>query len=885
MKLLLTCERVDDNLVIQNAFYKVSLSYNHGGSIRGFEFNGVDLGVTREGCEYWEPDNPNHYEQEFSPTTEIEVIDKNDEFVMLKVTARLVSPQLKTDGGSCAVRWLFRDNSPIIYTDYQVFPSYPYGKADRYVCFAVNAHNRYSMMMDEIVLGEIGAGDSSADGWWRKTGVKAKWGTVENNQVGLLFMGSPRLTSLTIFKSDSMMELKMDESFNSQLGERPTHSFYFPYEAKSTAPLDETLFREAHLKAVLVNQCKEMGKEDLSADWFNRTLKDHNRGIWLLNNKNRCLRKGDKVLDIGGGIGAWGAYLNYVIGLDLDYVNADVVPIRVETSKKIFAELGIKGRFIVSDWKNIHTEKQDVVLCFGALHYFDKDIFKIANRSLKKNGVFVFEVAEKSPTCPEDYQYALTMSEVELELKNAGFESLKIEYCAEYSSFNDIVVISRKKRNSFYTKDYREHIALRELANGIIKGEASVLSKVTKLSVYCKDTIDFPSKMPEGREWYEATGYESLTKWKIGNCLNYANSLISLANSIDIDGRTIWIMGDCDDHDEPQGHVLCELLINGKWVLFDAMFGVPLLGGDDPQLSSAYECWKNPDLYIDSIDPKHYGHSREFWHQIWSDFSIHPGKTIKEVGENAFVKQWYSLGVNEEERRWYVEFRGRILSATDEELPLLYEELYREYLYKIKGHHPHEELIPISQEGGALTIIDIPNTYRLVRFLIKQIREDGKVLELGCGATGFPFILVTDGYDVTATDMRKKIIENQQKFIKLLPEDIQSQIRFDCTLAEDLPYQDGAFDIIVGVDFIEHIRNLGRLLEECCRVLKPSGKMYFATPLLGINASPEHLYNFTRENLETTFKSYGLSIKIYLERYYWGNMKPNALIVEVAKRV
>lgn len=230
---------------------------------------------------------------------------------------------------------------------------------------------------------------------------------------------------------------------------------------------------------------------------------------------------------------------------------------------------------------------------------------------------------------------------------------------------------------------------------------------------------------------------------------------------------------------------------------------------------------------------------------------------------------------------WYTTFREKMKTATDEELPRLYETLYREYLCPIMGHPPHERAIPISLIQNKIRITDIANDYRLVRFLMRQFIGNGKILELGCGPASFPFILVTDGYDVTAVDMRESVIENQRNYIELLPEEFKDKIRFDCSLAENLSYPDDYFDVIVGVDFLEHVRDLDRLLIECNRVLRISGRMFFATPTNGIGWSPEHLHDFTKENLGTLFNNHKFRTRFYMERYYWLNLIPNVLVVEV----
>ena len=103
--------------------------------------------------------------------------------------------------------------------------------------------------------------------------------------------------------------------------------------------------------------------------------------------------------------------------------------------------------------------------------------------------------------------------------------------------------------------------------------------------------------------------------------------------------------------------------------------------------------------------------------------------------------------------------------------------------------------------------------------------------------------------------------------------------------SENLPYQDASFDIVVGVDFLEHVRDLNRLIEECLRVLRMRGKMYFSAPIMGLSASPEHLHNFTEENFKNVFEAHDLKVDVYFERCHWGVIKPDMIIVEATRDV
>ena len=49
-------------------------------------------------------------------------------------------------------------------------------------------------------------------------------------------------------------------------------------------------------------------------------------------------------------------------------------------------------------------------------------------------------------------------------------------------------------------------------------------------------------------------------------------------------------------------------------------------------------------------------------------------------------------------------------------------------------------------------------------------------------------------------------------------------------LAEPLPFPDGHFDFVFGVEGIEHLQNPWLYVKELCRVLKPGGRLFITTP-------------------------------------------------------
>jgi len=80
---------------------------------------------------------------------------------------------------------------------------------------------------------------------------------------------------------------------------------------------------------------------------------------------------------------------------------------------------------------------------------------------------------------------------------------------------------------------------------------------------------------------------------------------------------------------------------------------------------------------------------------------------------------------------------------------------------------------------------------------------------------------------------------------------------------DKLPFEDNTVDHILAKDFLEHITNLGFLMNECWRVLHPEGIFEIIVPNVLVNPSfafsdPTHVRFFTSE-----------TFKYFTNRYHW----------------
>ena len=105
---------------------------------------------------------------------------------------------------------------------------------------------------------------------------------------------------------------------------------------------------------------------------------------------------------------------------------------------------------------------------------------------------------------------------------------------------------------------------------------------------------------------------------------------------------------------------------------------------------------------------------------------------------------------------------------------------------------------------------------------------DKAVLDLGC-AGGFMAEAIDDrGATVTGIDPAAEAIAAARAHAQ------DRQITYDVGVGEALPYGDASFDIVVCVDVLEHVKDLGKVLAEVFRVLRPGGLFLYDT----INRNP-----------------------------------------------
>ena len=101
---------------------------------------------------------------------------------------------------------------------------------------------------------------------------------------------------------------------------------------------------------------------------------------------------------------------------------------------------------------------------------------------------------------------------------------------------------------------------------------------------------------------------------------------------------------------------------------------------------------------------------------------------------------------------------------------------------------------------------------------IATIPDNAKVLEVGSGAHGLIFGFGAGlgvGVDPLAVDYKR-----------LFPS-LQDQTTTLAAIGEELPFEDGSFDVVLSDNVIDHAERPLAILDELVRVLRPGGLLYF----------------------------------------------------------
>lgn len=96
--------------------------------------------------------------------------------------------------------------------------------------------------------------------------------------------------------------------------------------------------------------------------------------------------------------------------------------------------------------------------------------------------------------------------------------------------------------------------------------------------------------------------------------------------------------------------------------------------------------------------------------------------------------------------------------------------------------------------------------------------KNAKILDIGCGDGKYTSLFCHNNNEVVGLDIENRVKPEYKKF------------KFIKGNAENLPFPDKSFDLVISFDVLEHINDDRKAIEEIYRILRKEGKIFLETP-------------------------------------------------------
>lgn len=136
---------------------------------------------------------------------------------------------------------------------------------------------------------------------------------------------------------------------------------------------------------------------------------------------------------------------------------------------------------------------------------------------------------------------------------------------------------------------------------------------------------------------------------------------------------------------------------------------------------------------------------------------------------------------------------------------------------------------------------------------------DKEVLEVACGSAAGVGYLARFAKSVRAGDYSEKILEKARDYY-------QSRFEFDQFDAQNIPYNDNSFDVIIIHEALYYIEDATRFIAECQRLLRPNGQIIITSSnkdLFDFNPSPHSTVYHGVIELRKLLENYGFTGDFY----------------------
>ncbi len=109
------------------------------------------------------------------------------------------------------------------------------------------------------------------------------------------------------------------------------------------------------------------------------------------------------------------------------------------------------------------------------------------------------------------------------------------------------------------------------------------------------------------------------------------------------------------------------------------------------------------------------------------------------------------------------------------------------------------------------------------KILNQFMKKPCVICDQGCGAGFLANALAKEGHHVVGVDLSAKSLATARAH------DETKSVAYLKADASKLPFEDESFDVVTSLDFLEHIEDPKKTIDEAARVLKPGGLFFFHT--------------------------------------------------------